>query len=98
MPAGNRAFATMPHFRMVFAFLGAIITGDFAKMTQLSGQFAIEAHDLGGGIAKGRTLQVEFNAAHHALHILFEKTGGGALLAKSGTVAAGLHTGLVLLW
>jgi hypothetical protein len=83
---------------MVFAFLSAIFTGYFAKMTQLRGEFAIKAHDLGRGIAKSGTLKVKLNTADHALHILFQKTGGGAFMAKSGTVAAGLHTGLVLLW
>jgi hypothetical protein len=98
MPAGSSAFATMPHFRVVFTFLGAIITGDFAKMTQLRGEFAIKAHDLSGGITKSGTFQVELDTAYHALNILFKKTGGGALTAKSGTVAAGLQAGLVLLW
>lgn len=88
----------MPHFGVVLAFLGAIITGDFAEMTQLRGEFAIKAHDLGSGIAKSCAFKVELDAAHHALDILFEKTGGGALMAKSSTVAAGLQTGLVLLW
>jgi hypothetical protein len=88
----------MSHLGVVFAFLSAIIASDFAKMTQLRGEFAIKAHNLGGGIAKSGAFQVELNAAHHALYILFQKTGGGALLAKSGAVAAGLHTGLVLLW
>jgi hypothetical protein len=98
MPAGNSAFATMPHFRVVFAFLGAIITGDFAKMTQLPGEFPIETHDLSSGIAKSGAFKIELNTAHHALHILFKKAGSSALMAKSGTVAAGLEAGLVLLW
>jgi hypothetical protein len=98
MPAGSSAFATVPHFRMIFAFLSAIVARNFAKMTQLSGEFAIKAHDLGGSIAKSGAFKVELDAADHALHILFQKTGGSALMTKSGTVAAGLHAGLVLLW
>ena len=98
MPASDRAFATVPHLGMILAFLGAIITGDFAKMTQLRGEFAIKAHDFCGGIAKSGTFQVKLDTADHAFHILFQKTGSGALMAKSGTVAAGLHTSLVLLW
>jgi len=88
----------MPHFRMILTLLSAVTACNFAKMTQLRGEFAIKAHDLGSGITKSGTFQVNLNATHHALHILFQKTGGGALMAKSGTVAAGLHTGLVLLW
>ena len=88
----------MPHFGMIFTLLSTIIASNLAKMTQLPGEFPIKAHDLSGGITKSGAFQVKLDTAHHTLHILFKKAGGGALMANSGTVAAGLEAGLVLLW
>ena len=68
MPAGSSALATVPHFRVIFALPSAIITSGFAKVTKLFGEFAVKAHDLGGGIAQRSAFEIELDAAYHAIY------------------------------
>jgi hypothetical protein len=95
-PAGGGAIAAVLHVGMVFAFLCAAIAAVFAELAKLFGEFAVEAHDMGGGIAEGSAFEVELNAADHTFDIFFEKAGAGALLTGSGAIAACFYTFLVL--
>ena len=85
MTTGGGAITAMLHVGMVFAFLGAAVANAFAKLAKLFGEFAVKAHDLGGGITEGGAFEIELDAARHAFDIFFEETGAGTLLIESGT-------------
>lgn len=95
--AGVGAFAAVFQFDMLAAFAGAAVAYFDAKLAQVFGKLAVQAHDLGGGSADGGAFQVQLDAFCEVLDIVFLKATEGAGVAGCRTFLTGFNAFLVLM-
>lgn len=95
--AGVGAFAAVFQFDMLAAFPGAPVAYFDAKLAQVFGKLAVQAHDLGGGGAYGSAFQVQLDAFCEVLDIFFLQAAEGAGVAGCRTFLTRFNAFLVLM-
>src|SRR4051812_48211171 len=95
-PASLGALTAMVHLAVLRAFLGARLADRCTAFADIAGALTAARHICSRQAANLCAIDIQRNAARHALHIRFTEAGGSAMAAGFRTGIAGIDAGLKL--